>query len=222
MQVGFGAVRAGELSIGILLRNLVLSLGRPSSRRGGPAWGAGQNASAALRADHMGRCIALGHHGSLRHQRALRIGRVHAGLGHDSTRGHRAEDGWGAAAGRGRGGSDGLRVRGGRGRLGDHTRRSARVGLLRVRVVAHDGVVAAARILLRRGRVAGHGARGARRIGGCGRPRSVGIAPVGALLHNRVAWLKRWQRVGRGCRRLSLVVVRVVRVMRVLLLRKMR
>jgi hypothetical protein len=50
----------------------------------------------------------------------------------------------------------------------------------------------------------------------------VGIAPVGSLLHNRVAWLKRRQRVGRGCRRLSLVVVQVMRVVRVLLRGKVR
>jgi Tfp pilus assembly protein PilN len=46
----------------------------------------------------------------------------------------------------------------------------------------------------------------------------VGIAPVRALLHNRVAWLKRRQRVRRGRRSLVLVVMGVVRVLLLLLL----
>lgn len=40
------------------------------------------------------------------------------------------------------------------------------------------------------------------------------VATVGALLHNRVVWLEGRQRVGRGCRSLGLMVVRVVRVLR--------
>lgn len=210
MQVSLGAVRARELSVGVLLRDLALGLGRSSSRRRGPAGGAGQNSSPALRADHVSGLVAVGHHGVLRHQRALAVGRVHSRLGHDSTGGHGAEDRWGAAAGRGGGGGDGLGMRCRGGGLRHHARRSARIGLLRVRAVAHDRVrAAAAGVLRRRGRIAGHGARGTRGVG-CRRcPRSVGIATVGALLHNRVVWLERRQRVGKGCRSLVLVVMRV-------------
>ncbi len=214
MQVSLGAVRARELSVGVLLRDLALGLGRASSRRRGPAGGAGQDASAALGADDMSGLLAVGHHGVLRHQGALAVRRVHSRLGHDSTCGHGPEDRWGAAAGRGRGGGNRLGMRCGGGGLRHHARRSARVGLLRVGAVAHDRVRAAAAGVLRgRGRVAGHGARGTRSVG-CRRcSRSVGIASVGALLHNRVVWLERGQRVGRGCRSLVLVVMRVVGVL---------
>jgi hypothetical protein len=114
-------------------------------------------------------------------------------------------------------------VRGRRGGLRHHARRSTGVGLLLVRVVSHHGIgVATARILRGRGRVTSHRTRGARGVGSRWSPRCVRVAPVRALLHNRVAWLERRQRVGRSCRSLSLVVVGVVRVMRMLLRGEMR
>jgi hypothetical protein len=214
MEVSLGAVRAGELSIRVLLGDLVLSLRGSSSGRSRPAWGARQDPSPALRTDDMRRRVALWHLG---HQRALAIRRVHSGLGHDTTSRHRAEHRRGTVTSRGRSGGNRLGMRSCRSGLRHHTRRNAGVRLLLVRVVAHDGVgIGTARILRRRGRVARHRARGAWGVWGRWSPGRVRIAPVRALLHNRVAWLERWQRVGRG-RRLSLVVVGVVGVMRVLL-----
>lgn len=208
VQIRLGAVRAREFSVSVLLGDLALGLSRTSSRRRGPARGAGQNASASLRADNMSRLLAVGHHRSLRHQRALAIRRVHARLGHDSTGRHGAEDRWGPATSGSGGGSNRLRVRGRGGGLRHHARRGTGIRLLLVRVVAHDGIRAgAARVLRGRRRVASHGARGTRGVGRRRCSRSVGIAPVGALLHNRVAGLKRRQRVGRGRRRLVLVVL---------------
>ena len=86
---------------------------------------------------------------------------------------------------------------------------------MRVRVVTHHRVgITTARILRRRRRVTSHTARGIRGVWRRRCSRSVGVAAVGSLLHNRVAWLEGRQRVGRCRRRL----MRVVRVMRMLLL----
>ena len=60
MQVSLGAVRTRELSIGILLGNLALGLSRSGSGSCGPAWGAGKDASTALRADHTSGCSPSG------------------------------------------------------------------------------------------------------------------------------------------------------------------
>lgn len=208
VQVSLGTVRARKLSIGILLWDLALGLGRSRSRRGGPAWGAGQDSSPTLRPDHVCGLFALGHHRRLRHQWALAIGRVHSRLGNDSTGRHRAKGGRGPTAGRGRSRSDRLGMRRRSGGLRQHGRRSAGVRLLRVRVVAHNGIGAAAsRVLRRRGWVARHGARGGRRAGRCRGPRNGGIVTVGRLLHSRVAGLQWRQSMRRGCRGLLLVVI---------------
>ena len=67
VKIGLGAVRTGELPVGVLLRYLILGRGSTGGRRGRPAGSAGENASAALRADDVCRLVALGQHGRLRH-----------------------------------------------------------------------------------------------------------------------------------------------------------
>lgn len=122
MQVSLGAVRARELPVGILLGNLVLSLDRSGGGCGRPSGCARQDAAATLRADNMCRRVTLREHRSLWHQWALAVRRVHAGLWHDASGGHGAEDGRGPATGSSRGGCDRLGMRCSGGGLRHHTR----------------------------------------------------------------------------------------------------
>lgn len=111
VQVSLSAMRAGEFAISVLLRDHG-ALSRSGSRRSGrSSRRAGQNTTASLGANNMGRLLSLLQDGLLvRHQRT-RVGRRHAGLGHDATGGHGTEHG-GSARRRGR---NGLRVRRGDG-----------------------------------------------------------------------------------------------------------
>lgn len=114
VQVRLVAVRAREFAIGILLRDLALTV--PSTRgcSGGASWGAGENTATALGTDHMGRLLTLGEHLLLGHQGALCVRRVHTLLlAHDASGGHGSKNGgYTTAGGRGRGDSLGVRRRG--------------------------------------------------------------------------------------------------------------
>ena len=186
VEISLGAVGTRELSISILLGDLGLS--RTPRRRGsGSAGGAGQDAPTTLRTDNMSRLLSFGEHARLRHEWALRVGRVHAWLGrHDTTGGHGAQDGRHPTARRGSR-RDRLRVRDGRGgRLRQHGRRG-RVGLrgLLVWVASHHRVRAPSSVLGRWRRVGSHTA--VRNWGvGCGwsarRVRVTGVRMVRMLL----------------------------------------
>ena len=161
VEISLGAVGTRELSISILLGNLGLS--RTPRRRGsGSAGGAGQDAPTTLRTDNVSRLLSLRKHARLRHQRALRIGRVHTRLRrHHTTGGHGAQD-WRHPTARRWSRRDRLRVGHGRGgRLRQHGGRG-RVGLrgLLVRVASHHRVRAPSSVLGRWRRVRGHTAVG--------------------------------------------------------------
>lgn len=134
MQVRLCAVRAGEFAVGILdgddgvLRTSSRSL---SSR---PSRSAGQDASATLRSNDVGRLLAVREDGVRLHHRTGAVGRGHAGLRHETTRGHGTQDRRAAAANRRR--SNRLRVRDGRGSLRHHSGRCG-ISLVRVRVLCH-------------------------------------------------------------------------------------
>ena len=190
MKVSLGAVRTRELSVSILLRDLVLSLS--GSGRCRLPWRAGQNASTSLRTDHMGGLAV-----EIMLLRLLRQGLLlrHSRLGLVSRR-HGAELNRGAlgtSGARCRRRGDGLRMRRSRGGLRQHGG-GGRVGLLGI--VVHHGISSACTgaatglLLGLRGRgVAGHSVGRARSIGCCWRSWCMRIAPVGGLLHGRVAGL---------------------------------
>lgn len=142
VQVGLGAVRARELAIGILDRNNsalgVASASRSGSRAAGSA---GENATATLRADDVCRLVGLAH--ATGHDTARAVGRVHTGLGHDTTGGHGTQNRRNASRRGGR--RDGLRVRRSHRGLGQHGLSAVRLG--RGRVLAHL-LVRTARLLL--------------------------------------------------------------------------
>lgn len=192
VQVRLGAVRAREFAIGILDRdNSVLCSRSTGGGSSGAAGGAGQNASAALRANNMGRLFTLAHDAVLGHHRTRTVGRANAILAHEATRRHRAQDGRTAAtSGRGR---NGLRVRSSRGGAGHHGLRRAVASVRRVRVLGHR-VHAASLASLGALRVAGR--QVVRRVWRIGRTgaRGVRVATVHGL-HAGGGRLQRRQRL---------------------------
>lgn len=193
VQVGFGAVRAGELPVGVLLRNLSLGSASSGSGRRRASRSTGKHTSPSLRADHMSRLFALrGHHGRLWHEGALSVGRVHARLGHLAGSGHRPKHRWHTPARRRRR-RNGLGMNGRSRGLGHHGRRGRvlLLLLLLVRVVRHHLVATTAGILAGgRGRVRGHVVRSTWGVWSCWSSWAVLITSV-PVLHNRVARLKR-------------------------------
>ena len=182
VQVGFRAVRARELAIGVFLRNLVLGH-RAGSRGSGSARGAGKDATTTLGANNVGGLLVVGQH-RRRHHGALAVRRAHALRGHNAASRHGAEN-WGDPLARRRCRCNRLGVRHSSRGLGEHARGRcggiALVGLL-VRIRHH--VVAAATISGRGGRVV-HGARRAGvRVGARLRVRVVAVGSSG--LHHAV------------------------------------
>lgn len=108
MEVSLGAVRAREFSIGVLDRDNSVLRARSSSLSGRASRSTGQNSSAALRSNNVGRLITILEHGVGLHERTRSVGRGYTGLGHDATGGHGAQNRRSAAARRR--GSNGLRV----------------------------------------------------------------------------------------------------------------
>jgi len=204
MQISLGTVRAGKLSISILLGNG--SLARRSSSRGSRSSGrAREDTASALGPHHVGGLVPFRKHGLLRHQGTLGIRRVHPRL-RDAGGRHRSENGGGPTNPRRWCRRNRLvRCRGGR--RGHHIGGGG-ILLLRVRVIAHDRAISAttSTVLGRRRRIACHVVGVAvtvRRVGcsrrRCLRPRVMRIAAVRGLLHLLVVWLERRQRLRGGC-----------------------
>lgn len=134
VEVSLCAVRARELSISILDgNNSVLGAGS-SSLSSRASRSTRQNSSAALRSNNVGRLVTILEHGVGLHERTRSVGRGYAGLGHDATGGHGAQNRRSAATRRR--GSNGLRVRDRSGSLRHHTSRGS-IALVRVRVLGH-------------------------------------------------------------------------------------
>ena len=201
VQIGLGTMRARKLSVSVFLRDLVLGRCRASGRSGRPPGGTGQDAAATLRTNHMGWLLAVLEDRGLWHQRALRIGRGHARLRHDTASRHGAQHRRDTATGR-RSRGNGLRVGRGHRGLGQHAGRG-RVRLVRllVRVVGHHLVGASPSVLGRRRRIAAH--VGAGSVGSSWSARRVRVARVDRL-HT---WVMRLQR-GQGVRLTLLKMVR--------------
>jgi hypothetical protein len=94
----------------------------------------GQNSSAALRSNNVGRLLTILENGVGLHERTRSVGRGNTGLGHDATGGHGAQNRRSATTRRR--GSNGLRVRDRSGSLRHHTSRGS-IALVRIRVLGH-------------------------------------------------------------------------------------
>jgi hypothetical protein len=184
VEVRLGAVRARELSVGILLGNLGLRDASSGSWRRRTARGTWEDSPTALRTNHMGWLLTLRRkHRRLRHHGTLSVGRVHALLGDlHAGSGHRPKNRRHAPCLGSR--CDRLRVNRSRGCLRHHAR-SRRVLLLLLVRVGHHLLIATTLLLLLlllllrgRGRIRRHVGRSNRRVRGGRGPRSVRVATV--------------------------------------------
>lgn len=201
VQIRLGAVRAGELSVGVLDGNHRV-LGAGSCSLGRRAAGrAGQDAPAALGAHDVRGLVAVLEDRVGLHERAGAVGRGDAGLGHDASRRHGTQHRR-ATATSGRG-SNGLRVRGGRGGLRHHARRRGIALVRRVRILGH-GVDARTRARLRRLLLVAGQAVGRGSVWRARRARRVRVAPV-ERLHRNGMGLQRRERLRQRRARLKLV-----------------
>jgi hypothetical protein len=198
MEVSLRAVRARELAIRILLRNLILSSGsgcwgRWSTRR------AGEDAPPTLGPHNVSGLVVVLKDG-LRQQRALAVRRCKSGLLHHTAGRHRTKN-WRDAPARRRRRGNGLGVRRRHRSLREHRGR-CRVGLVRLRVgiVRHHLVRSPSRILVRRWRVASHGRR-SRSVWSSWRARRM----IVKRLHVGILRLKRGQCLGLERRRALLL-----------------
>ena len=194
MQVSLGAVWARKLPVGVFLRNLSLRRACSGGGRGRASRSTGKHSASALRAYHVSRLLAIrGEHRGLRHERALSVRRVHAGLGHLTSSRHGPQN-WRHTAAGGWRRRNWLRM-GSRSRSLRHHGRSGRILLLLllIRVVGHHLITTAAGVLAGgRRRVRRHVVGNTWSVRGRGSSRAVLVATVRVLLlHTRVARLQR-------------------------------
>jgi hypothetical protein len=149
VEVRLRAVRARELSVGILLGNLGLRDASSSSWRRRTSRGTWEHSPSALRTNDMGWLLTLRRkHRRLRHHGTLSVGRVHARLGHlHAGSGHRPKNRRHASPCLGRR-CYRLRVNRSRGCLRHHARSRRVLLLLLVRVGHHLLIATTADILL--------------------------------------------------------------------------
>jgi hypothetical protein len=204
VQVRLGAVRARKLAIGILDGNDGVlrsrGAGSGSSRTAGSA---GQDATATLRSNDVSRLLSVLHDTVGLHQRARTVGRRDAGLAHETARRHGTQDRRTATTSGS--GSNRLGVRGGGSRLRHHGRRGAILLRVRVRVLGHARVHAAATARLRGLRIAGRQVVG--RVWRVGRTRARGmrVASVEGLHGAGGGRLQRRKSLGKGRTRLAVM-----------------
>lgn len=134
MEVSLSAVRARELSIGILDGNNSVLRASSSGLSSRASRSTRQYSSAALRSNNVGWLLTILEDGVGLHERTRAVRRGYTRLGHDAAGGHGAQN-WRSAATRRRG-SNGLRVRDRSGGLRHHTSRSS-IALVRVWVLGH-------------------------------------------------------------------------------------
>lgn len=199
VEIGLGAVRAGEFSVCILDRDDGVLCASSRSLSSRPSGSAGQDSTTSLRSNNVGRLLAVLEERVGLHQRTGAIRRSHTRLGHEATRRHGAQDGRTTSANRRR--SNWLRVRDRGGGLRHHGSRGG-IALVRVRVLGH-GVNSRSRTRLRSLLVARKVIWGWR-VGSAGSSRCMRVASV-QRLHRNGMGLQRWERLRQRRARLKLV-----------------